>query len=201
MFEGAFWNGPDRYVSVQFVPGWGEPGQYYIKSTKYGHITVDLIYPVIAKNGQAALLDMFLESYRPEIIANNWERLKSAEDIALYVVDALDMDTDLFFKYLNKVRGTQTDFIIAMEKYGATADRMSIDDAKGALKSIEQKVKKWEQFESTFGVLIKAYDIGSGYGLGWNNETFVRDFPEHPLADLAREEINARSQQDSTNSQ
>ena len=199
-FEGMFQN-DSRVVSVMFNPGWGEPGEYYFNSTKYGTHKADLIYPEEVKRGQAEFLTRYVEDHWPQVIKENWTKCMTEEDAALYAVDALDMDTDLFFKYLNKVRGTQTDFIMAMEKYGASADRMSISDANNAVKSIEQKVKKWEQFENTFGVLLKAYDIGSAYGLGWSNETFVRDFPDHPLADLAREEINARSQQDSTTGQ
>lgn len=191
-FEGMFKNG-DKLVSVMFDPGWGDPGQYNIQSTKYGYLTADYIYPQEVQAGQANFLTRFVDEYQPKVIEQNWSRCMTEGDVALYVVDALDMDDKLFFEYLNTVREAQTEFYVMFAERGASADRMDIAKAESSIKSLEQKLKTWKNLESMFGVLVQAYDIGSAYGLGWNNETFVRDFPDHPLADLAREEISARS--------
>lgn len=190
--EGMFKNG-DKLVSVMFDPGWGEPGQYNIQSTKYGYLTADYIYPLEVEAGQANFLTRFVDEYQPKVIEQNWSRCMTEGDVALYVIDALDMDDELFFEYLNTVREAQAEFYVMFAERGAIADRMNIAKAESSIKTLEQKLKTWKKLESAFGVLIQAYDIGSAYGLGWNNETFVRDFPDHPLADLAREEISARS--------
>lgn len=199
-FEGMFKNG-DKLVSVMFDPGWGDPGQYNIQSTKYGYLTADYVYPLDVQAGQANFLTRYVDEYKPKVIEQNWSRCMTDGDVALYVIDALDMDDKLFFEYLNSVRETQAEFSMAFSNFGLIADRMNIDKAESSIKTLEQKLKTWKNLENTFGVLVQAYDIGSAYGLGWSNETFVRDFPDHPLADLAREEINARSQQDSTTGQ
>jgi hypothetical protein len=167
-----------KWASAMFNPGWGEPGEWYMRFSDNTSYTIDNVEGM--GNQERYLGFLSADKYRDEVIRNNWKLVGNSDDVVARVLqfvgyDEQDKKTDE--QRIERAKAVVLEFAQhAVDSFGSGSS--SSDAVK-----FDSIFKEAEWIASTAAVRIRVYDAlknGETVGMGWSNESFLRDFPDSP---------------------
>lgn len=178
-------------VYVQYNPGWGEPGEWYLDFSNREQRTIDDVSGM-GPTQEAYLERLSADKYRDAVIESNWKNLGDADDVVKVVLDYLGYNDDNREEDQKRIdfaagqlKALASNIIEALE-----APDFSVHHIKNEASTLSKELNDSAEFIEAAQHRIRVYDAvkaGEKVGLSWSNETFLRDFPKSPIADRIRE--------------
>lgn len=173
-----------KWVNVRYNPGWGEPGEWYLQFSDGNEITID---NVEAFKGQEEYLGYISEDkYRDEVIWQNWAGVGNSDDVIRRVLEFVGYNDA---SRNSDVERLEANKLVVFEMAQQIVDGMTLD----GLSKVEAPVAPSFQSlisdaQSDAGLCLQRIHIydslkqGREVGIGWSNESFLRDLPDSPYA-------------------
>lgn len=181
----------DKGVHVQYNPGWGEPGEWYLHFSNREQRTIDDVSGM-GPTQEAYLERLSADKYRDAVIESNWKNLGDADDVIKIVLEYLGYNDENRAEDVRRIT-----FATGQLKELASNITDVLDAQDFSLQRIKNDVTKFSnelnnsaEFLEAAQSRIRVYDAlkaGKQVGLSWSNETFIRDFPKSPIADRIKE--------------
>lgn len=173
----------DKEVIVMFNPGWGEPGEWYIQFSDGSGARID---NVEGMRGQQGYLDMLsADKYRDEIIKTNWSTVGSKDDVVRIVLEHVgynEANKQEDLESLKQAGRILREYVKAMTT-GIDTIAFSLKEYRTNSQKFARILKEIEEMIEICHDRIRVYEAlkdGKTVGMGWSNESFLRDFPDSP---------------------
>lgn len=175
----------DKAVMVQFNPGWGEPGEWYLSFSDKTQLTIDNCKGM---GDQEKFLDGFsADQYRDTLIAKNWVTVGETDDVIRIVLEYVGYnddnrkeDQDKIVFQLEKLREVVRNINSSIENQNADVKSIAV-----GIHNLDRIFNDIKEYIENCQDRIRVYDAlnaGETVGSSWSNETFIRDFPNSKYA-------------------
>lgn len=180
-YSGVF-GGPLKWVSVRYNSGWGEPGDWHLQFSDETTVTIDNVETF--KDQATYLAFLSADKYRDEVIRQNWSGVGNNEDVIARTLNFLGYDEASKAADEQRVEANK---LVVFEMAQQIVDGMTLEGLVAeptlATPSVHTLITDAQQDAFFCLQRIHVYDAlkqGREVGIGWSNESFLRDFPDSP---------------------
>lgn len=168
-------------VMVQFNPGWGEPGEWYLSFGDKTQLTIDNCEGM--GNQEEFLNRLSADKYRDAVIESNWRTLGHTDDVVRIALEYVGYNDASREEDLAKAEFQLKKLREAIQAVntGLEADDVSMKVIEKSVNTIESVFKDIKEYVENCYHRIRVYDAlkaGNEVGASWSNESFLRDFPD-----------------------
>ena len=192
-----------KAVMVQYNPGWGEPGEWYVNFSDKSQLTIDNVEGM--GNQETWLKGLSEDKYRDEIIRTNWETCGNSDDVVRKVLEYLeynDANRDEDQKRIDYAAAQIG--AIARQITGTLEEQdFSLDAIAKDVNNLERSLKESTEFITASHYRIRVYNLmkaGQKVGLSWSNESFLRDFPKSNLTPKVKQVMKSMEKKKNSSS-
>lgn len=178
-----------KTATVSYMPGWGDPGNWYINLGDEDEYNIPLM-PNPDVDQREFLTHIASEKYVREIFANDWKEVGDEGDVIRICLEYTGYnavnrveDEELIAKIEKMIK----DVTLKVQEYvSVTADLDLAElvriagEANKAVNDLKDAIRQTCKVTDVYD----AIQTGEKVGLGWDNQTFLRDFPDTPEAEL-----------------
>lgn len=184
-----------KTATVQFMPGWGEPGEWLIKLGKDEEYSVSQLFN--DKISQAEFLThLASEKVVKDLIEQDWKWIGNEEDIILACLEYTGYNDQNRAEDENVIARTENLALELKDKvrqYVLVSPELDLEklaeisaEALKAFQTLKESIKQLKKVTDAYD----AMKAGEPVGLGWDNRSFLRDFPGHPVSKMISQ-VNA----------
>lgn len=178
-----------KTASVSYMPGWGDPGEWHINLGDEDEYSIPLM-PNPDVDQLQFLSHIAAEKYVREIFANDWKEVGDEEDvirICLEYTEYNDVNRAEDEALIEKVESMIREVTLKIQEYASTTPNLDLaeltriaGEGNRAVNDLKDTIRQTRKVMDIYD----AMKAGDTVGLGWNNRTFLRDFPDTPEAKL-----------------
>lgn len=187
-----------KTATVQFMPGWGEPGAWLIKLGKDDEYSVNQLFN--DKISQAEFLThLSSEKVVKDLIEQDWRWVGNEEDVILACLEYTgynDQNRAEDEKIIERTEGLALELKEKVREYVLVSQDLDLEklaeisaEAVTAFKALKDSIRQLKKVTDVYD----AMKAGEQVGLGWNNRSFLRNFPGHPVSRMISQ-VNAEKE-------
>lgn len=192
MYRGSI-SANGKTATVSYMPGWGDPGEWHIRLGEDDEFSISLMPN--PDNQLQFLSRIAADKYILRIADNNWKEVGDEDDVIRICLDytgynddnraedeALIAKTeDIINEIITKIR------VYTMITYNLDLNDLAkiVNEGNAAVNNLKDSIEKLRKVINVYDALKE----GKPVGVGWSNETLLRDFPESREAKLISEHL------------
>lgn len=185
----------DKIASFRFISGWGEPGEWYIQMGR----TQLVLDNVEGMGNQQEYLQRFVsDKYRLQTISQNWAKVGILDDAIRYCLEYIGYDEQSYERDLTIINSLDRMLVANADALGAFFEEIPSDEVSsfdhlrynlGMYRGkILPDINQRENIVRVYEQMVK----GEKPGIGWTNESLIRDFPGSHEAQLATDFLQGK---------
>ena len=190
MISSAMLQANDKWASMSYNPGWGEPGEWSLSFSDGSSLRIDNAEGM--GNQEEYLRKFTADKYRDAVITNNWIRCGDEDDVLRIMLEFVGYDEACRLNDLQNIEKLKQlsleSFSDIIKDFGTSAYRSYETDVKN--RKFNNVFTKALDIAEILHKYIFVYDelkAGKSVGMNWSNESFLREFPDSPFAPKVRE--------------
>ncbi|MBC9705250.1 MAG: hypothetical protein H9W81_09820 [Enterococcus sp.] len=187
----------NKVAAFSYIPDWGAPGQWMVHLGAESSILLDDVSGLRSQHEQ---IERYVaDRYILQVADENWSKMGDKDDAIrlcleytgygeeerardMKVIDALKRVVDQNRKDIFEIIGSVTiDEVSSLQSVDAISNEYRDD--------MMREIAKREEIVNAYDRL----DRGEQVGIGWTNETFLRDFPDTRAAELIRNRLKTET--------